>query len=72
MTDEIRITRRVALPDKYEFFEMTITHKIRSDEVEEGIEALLDMMEKRVEYIRENYGKPTPEISPKIHPGKLR
>jgi hypothetical protein len=59
MTDEIRITRRVALPDKYEFYEIQWTSN------EKTFAKMVDEMETFVEFIREYCKKPKPEISPR-------
>ena len=62
MTDEIRITRRVALPDKYEFYEI----EWKSDNT--AILPIIQKIEDRVADIRNATGKPTPEISTKTSP----
>lgn len=63
MTDEIRITRRVALPDKYEFYEIQWSTDEPSGKYHEQI---LEIIENRVADIRKLFGKPSPEISPKL------
>ena len=67
MTDEIRITRRVALATKYEFYELEIK---MADPKPSHLDDWIDHFEKKVLKIREELGKPTPEISTKAvkHP----
>ena len=57
MTDEIKITRRIAL-EKYEFYEIQWT----SDDTHKRVD-IIDTLEEYVQYIRENMGEPSPEIS---------
>ena len=61
MTDEIRITRRVALPDKYEYYEIEWTSDKIGD-FQKWVQEIEDM----VAQVRGICGKPSPEISPKI------
>ncbi len=62
MTDEIRITRRVALPKDFEFYEIVWTRETNDFDDTHGIIALI---EEKVEKIREFTEEPSPEISPK-------
>ena len=59
MTDEIKITRRIAL-EKYEFYEIQWT----SDDTHKRVD-IIDTLEEYVQYIRKNMGEPSPEISQK-------
>ena len=66
MTDEIRITRRVALIKDYEFYELEIKVQMDwADAVADGINEIIDTFENKVGHIRNSIGEPSPEISPK-------
>ncbi len=58
MTDEIRITRRVALPTMYEFYEIQYTTNDNQKQ-----DFIIGYMEESVKIIREHMGEPTPKIS---------
>ena len=65
MTDEIKITRRIALPEppKYEYYEIEwTTDKTGPTDHRD----LFDAIELRVEMIRDLVGTPAPEISQKV------
>lgn len=61
MTDEIRITRRIALPTMYEFYEIEWTLEAGA----RNLGTVFATIEERVEFIRNKMEKPSPEISPK-------
>jgi hypothetical protein len=67
MTDEIRITRRVALDKEYEFYEFQLTIV---DPKEKDLDSAIKLFEKKVGLVRQKVEKPSPENSPEKPPVK--